>query len=108
MRHTIEVSARQGLGEKASALNIIKMYRNVAFTGHRYSEIKPDMELLTKVILNLIKGGAKNFYCGMAAGFDMGAAEIVLKFKERYDINLFACIPCDSQGDWLPERTKRR
>ena len=84
------------------------MNENVAFTGHRRSLKELDLNLLDRVILNLIKNGAKNFYCGMAIGFDIIAAESVLKYKDDYDVKLFACIPCENQSDDYSESYKRR
>lgn len=84
------------------------MYKNCAFTGHRYSLAELDVRLLDNVILNLIKSGVKNFYCGMAVGFDIAAAESVLSFKKDYDIRLFACLPCADQSEGFSESNKRR
>ena len=84
------------------------MNENVAFTGHRRLLNDLDLNLMDRVILNLIKNGAKNFYCGMAVGFDILAAESVLKYKNDYDINLYACIPCKSQSEEYSESYKRR
>ena len=84
------------------------MYTNCAFTGHRVLDGQFDSELLDRVILNLIKSGAKNFYCGMAIGFDMQAAETVLRYKKIYDIKLCACIPCEAQSKYYSSKDKRR
>ena len=84
------------------------MYLNCAFTGHRDLDSRFDRELLDRVILNLIKSGARNFYCGMAIGFDMLAAETVLRHKENYDIKLCACIPCDGQSKYFSLKDKER
>lgn len=74
------------------------MYKNCAFSGHRYGS-DFSRELLDRVILNLIKGGTLNFYCGMAQGFDLTAAESVISFKKNYTVKLYACIPCAGQPD---------
>lgn len=84
------------------------MYNNCAFTGHRVLDSRFDEELLDRVILNLIKSGTRNFYCGMALGFDMQAAEIVLRHKKNYDVRLCACIPCEEQNKYYSEKDKRR
>ena len=84
------------------------MYTNCAFTGHRILDSRLDVNLLDRVILNLIKSGTRNFYCGMATGFDMLAAEIVLRYKESYNLNLCACIPCEAQSKYYSVKDKRR
>lgn len=84
------------------------MYKNCAFTGHRVLDSRFDINLLDRVILNLIKSGARNFYCGMASGFDMYAAEIVLKYKENYPVRLCACVPCEEQSKYFSSEDKLR
>lgn len=84
------------------------MYENCAFTGHRILGKDFDYNLLDRVILNLIKGGTKNFYCGMATGFDMTAAESVLSYKNDFDVNLIACIPCLNQESAYTQKNKER
>ncbi len=71
--------------------------KRCAFTGHRQDCGDLDLDLLDRVILNLIKSGTEEFLCGMAVGFDLAAAEIVLKYKKDYPIRLIACAPCDNQ-----------
>lgn len=82
--------------------------KNCAFTGHRRQLAELDVNLLDRVILNLIKSGVKNFYCGMAIGFDLAAAESVLSFKKQYDVRLYACIPCENQTENYSESNRRR
>lgn len=84
------------------------MYTNCAFTGHRVLDRMFDANLLDRVILNLIKSGTRNFYCGMATGFDMLSAEIVIKYKESFDIRLCACVPCKEQNKYYSAKDKRR
>ena len=44
--------------------------------------------------------GITNFYCGMALGFDMLAAEEVISLKvELPNLKLIAVIPYDGQND---------
>ncbi|MDE7301213.1 MAG: DUF1273 domain-containing protein [Clostridia bacterium] len=70
----------------------------VAFTGHRVISEPVDEENLISIIKELIKGGAETFLCGMAMGFDLIAAEAVLKIKrETPHIKLIACVPCPDQ-----------
>ena len=84
------------------------MYKNCAFTGHRQLDSRFDRNLLDRVILNLIKSGARNFYCGMAMGFDMIAAEIVLKYRESYPVRLCACVPCGEQSKFFSLKDRER
>lgn len=65
----------------------------VAFTGHRsYSEeAKSELEITIK---SLYDRGFRQFMSGMAAGFDMSAAEAVLSLKQRCaDVRLVAVVP---------------
>lgn len=82
------------------------MYLNCAFTGHRYDTADLDTALLDRIILNLMKGGTKNFYCGMAMGFDLTAAQIVLKYKNLYGAKLIACVPCPEQADGYSQKDR--
>lgn len=81
---------------------------NCAFTGHRRLNGELDVLLLERVILNLAKNGVKNFYCGMAQGFDLAAAECVLNVKNQCAVSLFACIPCENQTEKYSAADKRR
>lgn len=84
------------------------MGKSCAFSGHRYELEEFDAALLERVVKNLISGGVETFYCGMAAGFDLAAAECVLALKKNYCVRLVACIPCEGQSDAFSERDKDR
>lgn len=75
-----------------------------AFTGHRVL-YDADAGLLERVISDLIKGGCKRFLCGMAQGFDLLAAETVIRLN---DADLVACIPCRTQSEYFPAADKIR
>lgn len=75
------------------------MNKSCAFSGHRYGLEEFDVNLLDRVIKNLIISGTDTFYCGMAVGFDLAAAESVLSLKKIYPVRLIACIPCEGQND---------
>ena len=75
------------------------MIERCAFTGHRKETEKLDAALLDRVILNLIKDGVKDFLCGMALGFDLIAAENVIKYKKDFPIRLIGCLPCGDQSE---------
>lgn len=66
-----------------------------------------DVNLLDRVILDLIKNGTDEFICGMAQGFDLAAAESVLEYKKNYNLKLIACIPCANQTDTFSENSKK-
>lgn len=77
------------------------MKETCAFTGHRVLGRDFDANLMDRVINNLIINGYRRFLCGMAAGFDMLAAESVLNYRRQsgFRIELVACIPCLSQSE---------
>lgn len=78
------------------------------FTGHRNIS-GLDLNLLDRVILNLVKNGCKRFLCGMAKGFDLAAAESVIQLKRDYpNVELVACIPCADQTDVFSAADKAR
>ena len=79
-----------------------------AFTGHRILYGQLDFGLLDRVIEDLIKNGYDEFLCGMAIGFDTACAESVIKFKQRYDIKLTACLPYAEQGDTFSEKSRKK
>lgn len=82
--------------------------KSCCFTGHRVLR-DLDAALLDRVIADLIKNGCKRFYCGMAKGFDLAAAESVIALKESYPgVELVACIPCGGQSLSYSASDKRR
>ncbi|MDE7087098.1 MAG: DUF1273 domain-containing protein [Clostridia bacterium] len=69
-----------------------------AFTGHRDITEEIDLNGLDSRLQEVVENGYTTFLCGMARGFDLIAAEAVLKLKEQnQDIKLIACIPCPGQ-----------
>lgn len=65
----------------------------VAFTGHRTYNRCNDCLILDSVE-RLVEGGARLFRVGMAEGFDLAAAAVVLELKDRFeDISLELYIP---------------
>ncbi|MDE6104313.1 MAG: DUF1273 domain-containing protein [Clostridia bacterium] len=84
-------------------------YKKCSFTGHRVLSCYDfDPALLDRVILNLIKNGTKTFYCGMAQGFDLAAAESVVYYKKEYPVRLIACLPCPEQSENFSKANKAR
>ena len=85
------------------------MYENcVSFTGHRqapYSLIEP----LDRIVRTLIEQGFTTFHSGMALGFDMMAAEAVLRAKQTHpEVRLIAVLPFPEQDSKFSEQTKIR
>ena len=85
---------------------------SVAFSGHRtIAEDRKDeirKKLRGKIRL-LYAMGITNFYCGMALGFDMLAAEEVISLKvELPNLKLIAVIPYDGQNDRWSAREQDR
>jgi uncharacterized phage-like protein YoqJ len=78
-----------------------------AFTGHRVLTEEFDEKLLFDCIKNLIENGVDTFYCGMAVGFDLIAAQCVIDLKIDYPyLKLIACIPCEGQERYFEEDEK--
>ena len=78
------------------------------FTGHRELEEDFSVRQLRSVIEEVIKGGVKDFYNGMAKGFDLTAATVVVKLKKKYpQIRLIACVPCYGQEKYFSEKDKK-
>ena len=70
----------------------------VAFTGHR-DYFLADKHRLESVIEMLYNDGFRTFMSGMAEGFDLAAAEAVLRLKCRLtDIRLECIIPFDEHS----------
>ena len=86
-----------------------KPIKNCAFTGHRDLEESFSKEKLQKIVFDLAKRGAKNFFCGMAKGFDLCAGEAVIKIKESFpNVKLIACIPYYGQERGYSQEDKNR
>lgn len=101
--HVEQKTEHHGTGRKKVA----------AFTGHRKQRLMQENkdyrnlsgQIRGKVITmikNLYEEGFREFYSGMAEGFDMIAAEAVLQLKEQYeDMTLAAAIPFRAQAEWF-------
>lgn len=65
--------------------------------------------MLKTAVERLISEGVENFYCGMAMGFDLIAAEVVLEEKKLHpDVKLIACVPCPDQQKRYPAEDKEK
>lgn len=60
--------------------------------------------LLDRAVLNAVDDGYTNFFCGMSRGFDLWAAQSVLRIqRDRPAIQLVCCLPCERQSaHWTP------
>lgn len=83
--------------------------KTCAFTGHRQVGDDLDVVFLRKILTAFIDDGYSSFLCGMAAGFDIIAAELVLDLKKAYpEIRLIACVPCEGQSKYFSPDEKKR
>ncbi|MBR1890426.1 MAG: DUF1273 family protein [Clostridia bacterium] len=94
--------------------------KNVCFTGHRSQKLpwgfnENDVRCIItrlkvyKSILRAIENGKRHFISGMALGFDMMCAEIVLELKKRNKGIILECaIPCKGQESRWPIDEQKR
>ena len=62
------------------------------------STVAEDLRIIIRDLYR--HGGIRHFYCGMATGFDLLAAEAVLELKEQLpDITLSAVVPYRNQSE---------
>lgn len=92
------------------------------FTGYRPEKFYFSLENDTKelnlfenklynVVFSLPVEGAVKFYCGMAAGFDIIAAEVVIALREtikKSSVELIAAIPFKAQAEGFSKHWKAR
>ena len=86
--------------------------RCVCFTGHRVLASDQDFLRLRLelAIADLAEQGFGWFLSGMALGFDLLAAETVLRLSRRLEIGLVAVLPCPATGytsAWPQEQRRR-
>lgn len=77
--------------------------RVCAFTGHRDFDFfclgdRTIKDNLMYELEHLLDSGVDKFYCGMAEGFDLAAAEGLLHFAGKYRFSLVAAIPFPRQS----------
>lgn len=90
------------------------------FTGHRPQSLpwgfdEEDKrcvkmkEQLKGEVVKAIENGYTTFISGMALGFDIIAAEVVLELKEKHpNIKLVGALPCKTQDKFWKEKDKQR
>lgn len=80
----------------------------VAFTGHRTYRDEA-CEALSLTLEDLYARGFRTFLSGMAAGFDLAAAEAVLALRARHpDVRLIAVIPFQGQERYFRAPMRER
>lgn len=80
----------------------------VAFTGHRSYDGAGDAELAA-MLVRLRAAGRSLFLSGMAMGFDLAAAEAVLRLRARDSgVRLMAVVPFVGQERAFPTADRRR
>lgn len=80
----------------------------VSFTGHRVLRNDFNVDNLKEVINNLLIKGFRTFLVGMAMGFDLKCAEVLLEKKREFNIDVIACIPCKNQDKFFKNEEKER
>ncbi len=80
----------------------------VSFTGHRSFDKSLDGELLRSAIRAIIMSGKRvTFWSGMARGFDLAAAEVVLDFIDQgANATLCCAVPYALQSKSFPLEDK--
>ncbi len=87
------------------------------FSGYRAEKMPfpandPHMEALLSAldlaIADAAAQGYTGFFSGMSTGFDLWAAEAVLRARDTLPVQLFCAIPFDRQADRYPLDWKRR
>ena len=77
--------------------------KSIAFTGHRIIPLVRQEDVRVRLIAAVAfacKSGITHFYCGMALGVDLMAAEVVLSLKDKFpDIRLIAVVPFSGQSN---------
>lgn len=86
---------------------------SAAFTGHRNlpdSSVERLEATLIETIRTLHDKGVRTFYCGMAMGFDLMAAECVVYVRQHYglELHLVACVPFPGQERLYSEEDRFR
>ena len=83
--------------------NVLNKQKSVAFTGHRripFEELNVLRDAIRTKVKLLYTMGIIDYYCGMAVGYDLLAAEVVLSLKPILPkLRLIAVVPYCGQSD---------
>ncbi len=83
--------------------------KSCALTGHRTLEENFDKKALQKTLESLIKEGVETFYNGIAVGFDLLSAEMIIELKKKYPwVKLALCVPFYGQEKSYSSEDKKR
>ena len=63
---------------------------------------------LDRAVRDAAQRGYTRFLSGMSTGFDLWAAEAVLRAREHWPVELLCAVPFDRQADSYPAAWKRR
>lgn len=84
-------------------MKTVMINEKVAFTGHRsipFATINVLRKRISDCVENLYLSGKTEYMCGMALGFDLLCAEVVLSLKKRFpDIRLICVLPYRAQSE---------
>lgn len=116
----METNSIKNIISKCEQINLALTAETVCFTGHRNQKLpwkfnEQDIRCLevtkkTKIeIEKAILAGYKNFITGLALGFDMICAELVIEQKKKNPkIKLICALPCKSQSKFWNKKQKAR
>ena len=73
------------------------MGKTIAFSGYRAEKLPENIDPIRVSLVNTVKQcideGFDTFLCGMADGFDLMSAGVILELKEKHDLKLICVIP---------------
>ena len=73
------------------------MGKTIAFSGYRAEKLPENIDPIRVSLMDTVKqsidDGFDTFLCGMADGFDLMSAGVVLEIKEKHDLKLICVIP---------------
>ena len=83
--------------------------RACAITGHRSIPENFDVEQVNNVLEQLLQEGVSTFYNGLAVGFDLLCAELLIKLKMKHPgLRLIGCVPYYGQEKSFSAEDKKR
>ena len=84
------------------------IYKSCAITGHRGLPSDFDRERVKAALRALMADGVESFYNGLAMGFDLLTAELILELKKEYpNVKLYGCVPFYGQENLFTENDKK-
>ena len=86
-----------------------KKVKICVFTGHRDLQADFSKKKLKAAVEEMVSLGVDTFLCGMAVGFDLAAAEMVLSLRKKNStLKLVACVPCIGQEKYFSRADQKR